>query len=107
MASCPDPTSFQADLPRLFAVYSRQWIVFSLIRVGTFAAVLAILMTLGVNVFIAAIGAAVIGFCVSYIFLRKQREAVSSSIGHLRARKDRDTDNELENEALDRFEEPR
>ncbi|MES2093135.1 MAG: DUF4229 domain-containing protein [Actinomycetota bacterium] len=88
-------------------MYSRQWIYFSLIRVGTFAAVLAILMVLGVNVIVAAIGAAVIGFCVSYIFLRKQREAVSSSIGHLRARKDRDADNELENEALDRFEEPR
>jgi hypothetical protein len=82
-------------VPRLFGVYSRQWIVFSLIRVGTFAAALAILLLVG------------IGFCVSYIFLRKQREAVSSSIGHLRDNKDRDRDNELENEALDRFEEPR
>jgi hypothetical protein len=94
-------------VPRLFSVYSRQWIVFSLIRVGTFAAALAILVLVGLNVFVAAIGAAVIGFCVSYIFLRKQREAVSTSIGHLRANKDRDRDNELENEALDRFEEPR
>jgi hypothetical protein len=87
-------------------VYSRQWILFSLIRVGTFAAALAVLMLLGVNVIVAAIGAAVIGFCVSYIFLRKQREAVSSSIAHLRSTKDRDRDNELENEALDRFDEP-
>ena len=99
-------TSFQAHTPKLTAVYSRQWILFSLVRVGTFAAALAILMLVGLNVFIAAIGAAVIGFCVSYIFLRKQREAVSTSIGHLRANKDRDRDNELENEALDRFEEP-
>jgi len=99
-------TSFQAHTPKLIAVYSRQWILFSLVRVGTFAATLAILMLVGLNVFIAAIGAAVIGFCVSYIFLRKQREAVSTSIGHLRANKDRDRDNELENEALDRFEEP-
>ena len=88
-------------------MYSRQWIVFSLIRVGTFAAALALLMLLGLNVFVAAIGAAVIGFCVSYIFLRKQREAVSISIGHLRENKDRDHDNDLENEALDRFEDPR
>ena len=100
-------TSCQAHAPKLFAVYSRQWIVFSLIRVGTFAAALAILMVVGLNLFVAAIGAAVIGFCVSYIFLRKQREAVSTSIGHLRANKDRDRDNELENEALDRFENPR
>lgn len=93
-------------MPRLFCVYSRQWILFSLIRVGTFAAALAILLLLSVNVFVAAIGATVIGFCVSYIFLRKQREAVSTSIGHLRANKDRDRDNDLENEALDRFDEP-
>ncbi len=102
-----DRMSFQAAMPRLFAVYSRQWILFSLIRVGTFAVALALLLLLGVNVFVAALGAAVIGFCVSYIFLRKQREAVSTSIGHLRANKDRDRDNELENEALDRFDEPR
>lgn len=88
-------------------MHSRQWILFSIIRVGTFAAALAILMLLGVNGFVAAIGAAIIGFCVSYIFLRKQREAVSMSIGHLRENKDRDRDNEVENEALDRFEEPR
>ena len=102
-----DRMSFQAAMSRLFAVYSRQWIVFSLIRVGTFAVALALLLLLGVNVFVAALGAAVIGFCVSYIFRRKQREAVSTSIGHLRANKDRDRDNELENEALDRFDEPR
>ena len=102
-----DRMSFQAAMPRLCAVYSRQWIVFSLIRVGSFAVALAILLLVGVNVFVAALGAAVIGFCVSYIFLRKQREAVSTSIGHLRANKDRDRDNELENEALDRFDEPR
>jgi hypothetical protein len=100
-------TSYQAHVPKLFYVYSRQWIVFSLIRVGTFAAALAILMLVGLNVFVAAIGAAVIGFCVSYIFLRRQREAVSISIGQLRDNKDRDRDNELENEALDRFDEPR
>jgi hypothetical protein len=100
-------TSYQAHVPKLLYVYSRQWIVFSLIRVGTFAAALAILMLVGLNVFVAAIGAAVIGFCVSYIFLRRQREAVSISIGQLRDNKDRDRDNELENEALDRFDEPR
>ena len=100
-------TSFQAHVSKLSCVYSRQWIVFSLIRVGTFATALAILMLVGLNVFVAAIGAAVIGFCVSYIFLRKQREAVSTSIGQLRDNKDRDRDNDLENEALDRFDEPR
>ena len=90
-------------MPRLNAVYSRQWILYSLIRVGVFAIALAALALVGVNVFVAAIIAAIIGFCVSYLFLRKQREAVSTSIDHLRGRKDRDVDNDIENEALDRF----
>jgi ABC-type siderophore export system fused ATPase/permease subunit len=94
-------------VPRLNVVYTRQWIVFSLIRVGTFAAALALLLVVGVNIYFAAIGAAIIGLCVSYIFLRKQREAVATSIEHLRATKDRDVDNDLENEALDRFDEHR
>lgn len=84
-------------------MYSRQWILYSLIRVGVFAIVFAVLMFLGVNVFVAAIGAALIGFCVSYIFLRKQRDAVASSIEHLRTTKDRDVDNDIENDALDHF----
>jgi 4-hydroxybenzoate polyprenyltransferase len=100
-------TSAQGRLPRLVGVYTRHWIVFSLIRVGTFAAALALLLALGVNFYVAAIGAAVIGFCISYIFLRRQRDAVATSIVRLRATKIRDRDNEIENEALDRFEEPR
>ena len=99
--------SAQAVMPRLDAVYSRQWIVFSLIRVGTFAVALAVLLSTGLNVIVSALGAAAIGFCVSYIFLRKQREAVSTSISNLRANKNRDRDNDVENEALDRFDEPR
>lgn len=91
----------------MIAVYKRQWIIFSLVRLGTFAVALAILLVVGINPFLAAGGAAVIGFLVSYIFLRKQRQAISMSIGRLRATKDRDLDNEIENDALDRSEEPR
>ncbi len=85
-------------------MYSRQWILYSLIRVGVFTLALAVFLTVGFNVYLAAILAALVGFCVSFIFLRKQREAVSTSIDHLRTNKDRDADNEIENEALDRFE---
>lgn len=84
---------------------SRQWIIYTLIRVGVFAVALALLLVLGVNPWIAAIAAAVIGFCFSYIFLRGPRDAVASSIVSIRESKDRDLDNEVENEALDRFEE--
>jgi cell division protein FtsL len=85
-------------------VYSRQWILYSLIRVGVFAAALALLVLVGVNVLIAAVAAAVIGFCVSYIFLRGPRNAVAKSIVELRTKKDRDDDNDLENDVLDRLE---
>jgi hypothetical protein len=68
-----------------------------------FAAALVVLIMLSVNVYIAAIGAAVIGFCVSYLFLGKQRRDVASSIDRYRNQKIRDDDNDVENEALDRL----
>lgn len=86
-------------------MYSRQWVLFSLIRVGIFAAALALLMSLRVNFVLAAIAAAAIGFCFSYIFLSKPRDAVAKSIVELRSRKDRDEDNDIENELLDRIDE--
>jgi hypothetical protein len=86
-------------------VYSRQWVLYSLIRVGVFAVALVLLMLVGVNVIVAAVAAAVIGFCVSYIFLRGPRDAVAKSIVDLRTRKDRDDDNDIENDLLDRIDE--
>ncbi len=83
---------------------SRPWILFTLIRVGIFAIALAVLLLIGVNPFISAAGAAIIGFCVSYIFLRKPRDEVAKSIVARRGVQDRDRDNEVENELLDRFE---
>lgn len=83
---------------------SRQWIVYSLIRVGIFAILLVVLLLLGVNVWYAAVVSAAIGFCISYIFFRGQRDAVARSIVDIRSSKDRDVDNDIENEALDRIE---
>ncbi|MCU1558350.1 MAG: hypothetical protein JWN09_2345 [Microbacteriaceae bacterium] len=86
-------------------MYSRQWVLYSLIRVGVFAVALVLLVLVGVNVIVAAVAAAVIGFCVSYIFLRGPRDAVAKSIVDLRTRKDRDDDNDIENDLLDRIDE--
>jgi uncharacterized membrane protein YphA (DoxX/SURF4 family) len=92
-------------VPRLEGVKSsRQWLVYTAIRVGIFAVALAVLLVIGVAGWIAAIVAAAIGLCVSYIFFRPQRDAVAKSIVEIRAAKDRDADNELENEMLDRLE---
>jgi uncharacterized membrane protein YphA (DoxX/SURF4 family) len=83
---------------------SRQWIVYTLIRVGIFAILLTVFLLVGLNVWYAAIAAAAIGFCISYIFFRGQRDAVAKSIVDIRSTKDRDVDNDIENEALDRIE---
>jgi hypothetical protein len=81
---------------------SRQWVIYSAIRVGLFAVPLALLLWLQVNFYIAAIGAAVIGFCISYLFFRGQRDEVAKSIVRIRSSKEHDADSDLENEALDR-----
>lgn len=81
---------------------SRQWIVYSLIRIGIFAAVLAALLLLAPQVapWISAIIAAVIGLCVAYIFFRPQRDAVVQSFVEFRTTEHRDTDSD-EDDALD------
>lgn len=84
---------------------SRQWLVYSVIRIVLFAAALTVLLLLNVNVFVAAIAAAVIAFCISYIFFRGKRDDLAKEIAVRRAQKTRDEDNEIENEALDRAEE--
>jgi len=89
-------------LPRLGGVKSsRQWISYSLLRLGIFAVVLAILLVLQIEPWIAAIVAAVVGLCVAYIFFRPQREAVARSFWEFRTSEQRDSDSDAENDALD------
>ena len=54
----------------------RPWIKYSLIRLGIFVVVLAILLVLQVNPFLATVIAAVAGFVISYVFFRKVRDQV-------------------------------
>jgi len=55
-------------------------VLFSLLRVGIFAAAFALLLLLGLVPWLAAIIAAVIGLCVSYLFLGRAREAMSTQL---------------------------
>lgn len=76
----------------------RPWIVYSLLRFGIFAAVFALLVTflplplesIGVGGFIvyvvAAAGAALISFAVSYIFFGRLRAAVAADVAERRER---------------------
>lgn len=81
------------------------WIKYSVIRIALFAGAFALLLLLGVDGVIAAIIAALVGLCVSYIFLSRERDAVASALAS-RIAKPRAEHNAdaAEDEALDRAE---
>lgn len=56
----------------------KTWVVYSLLRLAIFAGALAILLLLSVPGWIAAIVAAIISFCISYLFLGRQRAKVTA-----------------------------
>ena len=59
----------------------KPWVVYTLIRVGIFAAVFALLYgVLNVHWAIAAGVAAVLGLAVSYLFFKRQRDAALASL---------------------------
>ena len=58
----------------------RTWVVYTLIRVGIFAVVLGGLLITQMTPWIAAVVAAVISLCASYIFLRKPREELANGL---------------------------
>ena len=63
----------------------KPWLAYTLIRVGVFALAFAILMLVGVEWWLSAILAAVIGLCVAYIFFGKLRDAMALEIAQRRA----------------------
>jgi uncharacterized membrane protein YjjP (DUF1212 family) len=58
----------------------KPWVTYSLVRIGIFALALTVLMLVGLEWWLAALLAAVIGFLVSYIFFAKLRDAVTADI---------------------------
>ncbi len=63
----------------------RSWVLYSLARLGLFAGVLALLLLLGIEWWIAAIVAAIIALCVSYIFLGGLRTRAAEQLAAARA----------------------
>ena len=63
--------------------------LYSVIRVTLFVAVLAALILAGIEGWLAAIIAAIIGLCVSYLFLGRQRDAVALAVHERRSGKTR------------------
>lgn len=58
----------------------KPWVIYSLYRVGIFAAAFTVLVLVGFQPWIAAIIAAIIGFCVAYLFLRGVRDKVAEDV---------------------------
>lgn len=79
----------------------KAWLVYTLARLGIFAAALAVLLVIGLRWYWAAIGAALIGLLVSYIALPGLRGRVTSSIASRRARPEHDADSDFEDDFVD------
>jgi len=58
----------------------KPWLSYTLIRLGLFAGVLAVLLLIGVPDWMSAVAAALIAFSVSYLFFRPQRDALIASV---------------------------
>lgn len=63
----------------------RAVILFSIVRLLVFAVPFGILYGIGIDWWWAALLAALIGFCVSYIFLRPLRERVATQFAEARS----------------------
>lgn len=71
----------------------KPWVQYSLIRLGVFAIAFTVLMITGQIVFwLAAIIAAIISWCVAYVFFGKLRDAVALDLAQRRSRPQVDSD---------------
>jgi hypothetical protein len=84
------------------------WLVFTVLRVLMFVVPFVLLLVLGFEGWLAALLSAVIGLCLSYIFLRKPRETVARDLYAARHREKEPVhpDAESEDAAVDRASAP-
>jgi hypothetical protein len=86
------------------------WVYYSVYRVLMFAVPLVVLLLVRIDPLVATLLAAVIGLCLSYIFLRKPREIISRDLYEVRhggrkaSRLGEASDAATEDAALDRQE---
>ena len=71
------------------------WVKFLVLRLGTFVAILALMLLLQFDPYFSSIIAAVLALAISLIFFNKQRDEVSKSIYESRNKSaDRDSEHE-------------
>lgn len=79
------------------------WLWFTLIRLAVFIGPLIILLILGIEPWIAAVLAAIIGWSISYIFFSKTRNRLSQEIYERRqSRKHVEADEHAEDEEIEK-----
>ena len=74
----------------------KPWVAYSLVRLGVFALVFAILMVASVPWWLSALIAAIVGLCIGYIFFGKLRNEVALDIARRRSRPAGDADTAAE-----------
>ncbi|MFJ3383900.1 MULTISPECIES: DUF4229 domain-containing protein [unclassified Curtobacterium] len=79
----------------------KAWLVYTLARLGIFAAALVVLFVIGLPWYWATIGAALIGLLVSYIALPRLRGEVTTNLANRRGRPERDADSDFEDDFVD------
>ncbi|MBF4582619.1 DUF4229 domain-containing protein [Curtobacterium sp. VKM Ac-2865] len=79
----------------------KAWLVYTLARLGIFAAALVVLFVVGLPWYWATIGAALVGLLVSYIALPRLRDQVTTSLATRRVRPDHDADADFEDDFVD------
>jgi hypothetical protein len=79
------------------------WVTYSVLRLLLFAVPLAVMLVLRIDWWVAVIAAALIGLCLSYIVLRKPRDAVARDLYAVRHRDSPATsaDDDSEDAAID------
>lgn len=79
------------------------WIWYTVLRIVLFAVPLAVLLAVGVNVWVSALIAALFGFSASFLFLRRARESMSRDLYAARHREQPvvHEDDEVEDAAID------
>jgi ribosomal protein L12E/L44/L45/RPP1/RPP2 len=82
------------------------WVTYTVLRLLLFAVPLVILLLLQLPWWLAAIVAAIVGLCLSYLLLGSSRHAVARDIDAVRSRKKAPTtsDDELEDAVIDAVE---
>ena len=72
------------------------WIRYSLVRLGVFGGVFALLYSLDIRWWVALIFATLLSFTVAYIFMGNARRALSQQLSQRLSKKEPDADADIE-----------